>query len=292
MNYNMDMTFLVVDDDSQVRDIIVQYLKSFGFTNIIEAKDGSVGLKFVRNPSQVIDFIISDWEMPKVDGLTLLRAVRKENYRKGTKFLMVTSQGSHERMKITKAAKARVDGYMVKPFRADGLKEKVFNILNNGTDTSAEEFNTQILGEESNAGSVTIVAGDLAPKSDVQVINQQRGAVGEVSNSKVYIGGPFNPKKPPEYFDAAVLDAESVNRLANCYKKIKKYDLAVELCRQAYNKFSDNADIIFNLGYCLYLREQYEEAEKYLSHLIQLKPYHVEARSVLAEIYKILNKAS
>ena len=114
MSYDMEMTFLVVDDDSQVRDIIVQYLKSFGFTNIIEAKDGNVGLKFVRNPSQVIDFIISDWEMPKRDGLTLLRAVRKEVYRKGTKFLMVTSQGSHERMKITKAAKARVDGYMVK----------------------------------------------------------------------------------------------------------------------------------------------------------------------------------
>src|SRR5689334_1149819 len=134
---NKDLVFLVVDDDGMVREILVQYLQSFGFTNIIEAKDGKVAMKLVRNSAQQIDIIISDWEMPHVDGLTLLRAVRNEPSRRETKFMMVTSQGSHERMKISKAAKSRVDAYVVKPFRSDLLKQKLMTLINGGVDESA-----------------------------------------------------------------------------------------------------------------------------------------------------------
>ncbi|MBK9293880.1 MAG: response regulator [Oligoflexia bacterium] len=89
---NEDVTFLVVDDDGMVRDILVNYLKSFGFTKILEAKNGKDAMKFIRNPSQPIDYVISDWEMPKIDGLTLLRALRREPGRRNVKFIMVTSQ--------------------------------------------------------------------------------------------------------------------------------------------------------------------------------------------------------
>lgn len=281
MSINFETNFLVVDDDSQVRDIIVQYLRSFGFNNIIEAKDGGTAMKFVRNPSQVIDFIISDWEMPKVDGLTLLRAVRKESFRKDTKFLMVTSQGSHERMKITKAAKAHVDAYLVKPFRSDVLKEKIFTLLGDGIDPSAAEFNSQLYGD------VMIQQGNGANGGDVQLFKGEPAAKG-----KVYIGGAFDQNNPPEYFDVTLLDPPTVNRLANCYKKVKKYDLAIELCTQALERAPDDADILFNLGYCLFLKEKYEEASKYLTFLVQLKPYHVEARSLLSEIQRVLQSAA
>jgi two-component system chemotaxis response regulator CheY len=132
--------FLVVDDDGQVREILTQYLRSFGFENILQAKNGRAALKIIQNPKQNIDIVISDWEMPQIDGLTLLRAIRKDPTRSKMKFLMVSSQGSHERMKITKAAKSHVDAYLVKPFRANDLKEKVEKLANGQPDESAKHF--------------------------------------------------------------------------------------------------------------------------------------------------------
>ena len=121
---------LIVDDDEEIRNIIKTYLTHFGFTSFIEAKDGGEAYRFVLDMRQRIDLIISDWEMPKTDGLSLLKAVRSHNQRSKTPFIMVTSQQSQERMKISKAKKAAVDCYIIKPFRAEILKEKVWAALN------------------------------------------------------------------------------------------------------------------------------------------------------------------
>ncbi len=127
---NMDrMVVLVVDDDEQIRSIIKDYLIMFGFKTIIEAKDGADAYRFVLDTVQRIDLIISDWEMPRTDGLTLLRAVRKHHARHKTPFIMVTSQQSQEKLKITHAKRHSVDCYIIKPFRADVLKEKVMQAL-------------------------------------------------------------------------------------------------------------------------------------------------------------------
>ena len=72
----------------------------------LQAKDGMAALKIVQNHQQKIDFIISDWEMPQVDGLVLLKAVRNDASRENVKFIMVSSQSSRERMKISKAARS------------------------------------------------------------------------------------------------------------------------------------------------------------------------------------------
>jgi two-component system chemotaxis response regulator CheY len=132
--------FLVVDDDGQVREILIQYLRSFGHTNILQAKNGKAAIKIIQNPAQKIDIVISDWEMPHIDGLTLLRAIRKDPVRSEIKFLMVSSQGSHERMKISKAAKSHVDAYLVKPFRAHDLKAKIDKLVSGEPDESAKHF--------------------------------------------------------------------------------------------------------------------------------------------------------
>ncbi len=127
---NIDrMVVLVVDDDEQVRSIIKDYLLMFGFKTIIEAKDGADAYRYVLDTVQRIDLIISDWEMPRTDGLTLLRAVRKNHARQKTPFIMVTSQQSQEKLKITHAKRHAVDCYIIKPFRADVLKEKVMLAL-------------------------------------------------------------------------------------------------------------------------------------------------------------------
>jgi two-component system chemotaxis response regulator CheY len=128
---NIDrIQILIVDDDNEVRNVIKNYLIHFGFNSFLEAKDGSEAYRYILDMRQRIDLIISDWEMPKTDGLTLLKAVRCHKQRSETPFIMVTSQQSQERMKITNAKLAEVNGYIVKPFRAEVLKEKVWMVLN------------------------------------------------------------------------------------------------------------------------------------------------------------------
>lgn len=127
---NFERTFImIVDDDVETRNVIKNYLIMFGFMNFIEAGDGAEAYGHVLDSIKRIDLIISDWEMPKTDGLALLRAVRSHKVRNATPFIMVTSQQSQERMKITKAKLNAVDCYIVKPFRADVLKDKVWEAL-------------------------------------------------------------------------------------------------------------------------------------------------------------------
>ncbi len=124
-----ERVILIVDDDEQIREVIKGYLSMFGFVNFIEAQDGSEAYRYVLDTIQRIDLIISDWEMPRTDGLTLLKAVRTHQTRFTTPFIMVTSQQSQERMKISNAKKYAVDCYIIKPFRSEILREKVMQAL-------------------------------------------------------------------------------------------------------------------------------------------------------------------
>lgn len=132
------LSVLVVDDDKMVRDIIVQHLKAMGFTRFLEAADGSEALKILVDSTSRVDLILCDWEMPKTDGLTFLRAVRANRFRSETPFIMVTSQQSQERMKVSKAKKNLVNAYIVKPFRAETLRQKIFQVLFGGPDTKSQ----------------------------------------------------------------------------------------------------------------------------------------------------------
>lgn len=123
------LSVLVVDDDKMVRDIIIQHLRAMGFVRFTEAANGSEAMKVLVDTTSRVDLILCDWEMPKADGLTLLRAVRANRMRAETPFIMVTSQQSQERMKISKAKKNLVNAYIVKPFRAETLRQKIFQVL-------------------------------------------------------------------------------------------------------------------------------------------------------------------
>ncbi len=256
--------FLIVDDDGLVRDILVQYLKSFGFHNILEAKNGKAALKLIRATPN-INFIISDWEMPHIDGLTLLKAVRKETGLSHVLFLMVTSQGSRERMKITKAAKAHVDAYIVKPFRSEILKEKVMNLLNGKGDPSADFFEESLADEFGNVDVAERAAGELGD---------------------VYESGEFDPENPPEEIDVTRLNIILILKLVNSYKKIKWFEKAVKLCQDADDHFPDNADVLYNLGHCHYLLGEMTQAEEFLRKAVKVNKYHVESFDLLSKIPK------
>lgn len=127
--FNPNLAILVVDDDSMVKSILVEYLVNMGFINVHAAKNSEHALKLIQDPKNAIELVISDWEMPEISGLTLLKAVRNNPARSATPFIMVTSQRSMERFKITQAAQWQVSAYVIKPFRQEALKHKIWQVL-------------------------------------------------------------------------------------------------------------------------------------------------------------------
>jgi two-component system chemotaxis response regulator CheY len=119
------MKILVVDDFSTMRRIIKNLLRELGFANVDEADDGSTALPMLRNGHY--DFLITDWNMPDMTGIDLLRAVRADPALARLPVLMVTAEAKREQ--IIMAAQAGVNGYVVKPFTAGTLKEKIEKIF-------------------------------------------------------------------------------------------------------------------------------------------------------------------
>jgi len=119
------MRILVVDDFSTMRRIVKNILKQLGYTEIEEAEDGVQALAKLREKS--CSFIISDWNMPNMSGLDLLKNVRNDEALKHLPFLMVTAES--EKDNILAAVGAGVSNYIVKPFTAEVLKEKMEKVL-------------------------------------------------------------------------------------------------------------------------------------------------------------------
>jgi two-component system chemotaxis response regulator CheY len=120
-----EMKFLVVDDFSTMRRIIRNLLKELGYNNVDEAEDGSMALAKLKR--ETFDFIVSDWNMPVMDGLELLKAVRADPKLSHIPMLMVTAEAKKEN--IIAAAQAGASSYVVKPFTAATLDEKITKIL-------------------------------------------------------------------------------------------------------------------------------------------------------------------
>ncbi|MEA3486123.1 MAG: chemotaxis response regulator CheY [Thermodesulfobacteriota bacterium] len=125
MDINKNMKILVVDDFATMRKIIKNLLKQAGYQNIVEAEDGGAALKTLQ--SQKVDFIISDWNMPNMNGLEFLTAVRTDSELSSLPFLMVTAEALQEN--VVQAVKAGVSNYIVKPFTAEVLNEKIEKII-------------------------------------------------------------------------------------------------------------------------------------------------------------------
>ena len=119
------MNILIVDDFSTMRRIIKNLLRDLGFNNTSEADDGQTALPMLKTGR--FDFLVTDWNMPGMDGLTLLKSVRADDDLKEMPVLMVTAEAKREQIVV--AAEAGVNGYVVKPFTAVTLKEKIDKIF-------------------------------------------------------------------------------------------------------------------------------------------------------------------
>jgi two-component system chemotaxis response regulator CheY len=122
---NKNMRILIVDDFSTMRRIVKNLLNDLGFTNTAEAEDGGSALTMLRN--EHFDFVITDWNMPGVTGIELLRGIRADARLAKLPVLMVTAEAKREQ--IIEAAQAGVNGYIIKPFTAQTLEEKIGKIF-------------------------------------------------------------------------------------------------------------------------------------------------------------------
>jgi two-component system chemotaxis response regulator CheY len=120
-----DIKILIVDDFSTMRSIIKNLLRELGFNNTAEADDGQTALPMLK--SGKFDFLVTDWNMPGMDGLTLLKTIRADEDLSGMPVLMVTAEAKREQIVV--AAEPGVDAYVVKPFTAATLKDKIERIF-------------------------------------------------------------------------------------------------------------------------------------------------------------------
>ncbi|MCP4715267.1 MAG: response regulator [Deltaproteobacteria bacterium] len=116
---------MIVDDFSTMRRIVKNILKQLGFTNVSEAEDGDVALEKLKDGS--FEFVITDWNMPNMTGLDLLKNIRADEQLKETPVLLVTAEAEKEN--VIQAAQAGVNEYIVKPFTADVLQQKIDKIF-------------------------------------------------------------------------------------------------------------------------------------------------------------------
>jgi two-component system chemotaxis response regulator CheY len=126
MAIDKNMKILVVDDFSTMRRIVKNILRQLNFNNIVEADDGASALDILQK--EKVDMVVSDWNMPKMTGLELLKAVRADDALKDIPFLMVTAEAQQEN--IIEAVKSGVSNYIVKPFTAETLGQKINQVFN------------------------------------------------------------------------------------------------------------------------------------------------------------------
>jgi two-component system chemotaxis response regulator CheY len=122
---NKNLKILVVDDFSTMRRIVKNLLNELGYSDISEADDGKTALPMLQGGN--FDFVVTDWNMPGMPGIELLKAIRADERLKAMPVLMVTAEAQREQ--IIEAAKAGVSGYIVKPFTGQTLKEKLDKIF-------------------------------------------------------------------------------------------------------------------------------------------------------------------
>jgi two-component system chemotaxis response regulator CheY len=122
---NLEIKVLVVDDFSTMRRIVKNALKQIGFKSIVEADDGTTALDVLKQ--EEIGLVVSDWNMPQMSGLDLLKKVRGDETTKNTPFVMVTAESQKDN--VLEAVQAGVSNYVVKPFTPDKLEEKLKEVL-------------------------------------------------------------------------------------------------------------------------------------------------------------------
>ncbi|MCM2277047.1 MAG: response regulator [Oligoflexia bacterium] len=274
---------LVVDDDPDAREMVVEYLQQMGFREVRALSEGKTALEYLARNASKVGLIVSDWEMPEMSGVDLLQSCKSNPKLAEIPFLMITSQSSLERIKVLQAARANVDQYLLKPFRAEELRGRVTTLLER----------TRVRGQVrqlSLDGLKDLERGYLKPaqgKFESALALDPDFDLALRGLGDVYVKTKGVESALPFYKKALESNPNSVAaylRLAAAYEQIGWLDKAIQLLQIATRQLSFHADVHFFLGR-LYNKKGYLPfAKSEFERTLEIQPDHAEARAMLEMI--------
>lgn len=277
---------LVVDDDDDVRSLVVGFLKQMGYAPIFEAKDGDDGFASLQANHSSIAFVVSDWEMPRMTGLDLLAKIRSDEHLAATPFVMITSQTSIERLKVKQAVEADVDHYLLKPFRSEDLRTKITYVLNRAKvgieverllKVAMTHFKEGRIGDAEKVYQNILVLDPSAAKAylglaTVQIkLSPQKGLEKAIQHIRHAI--TLNPQLAQAHIDLAVT-----------FENAMSLEKAITALKDALKHCSFSPQIHYHLGRLLLRRGRDAEGAAELNKALELNPDYEEAKELFSSV--------
>ena len=279
---NDKLIFLIVDDIANMRRTIRNMLKYMGYKNFYEAENGKVALSKLR--THKIDFVLADWNMPVMNGMELLKAMKQDERLKFIPFIMIT--GELDKSIIAEAAEYGADEYLIKPFVAKTLQKKIENALSSRTSPGKPSYH-YFLGEKL-----------LTENRDKEALEQFKKAI-KLDNKflRAYAGMAKVLIKNKKYQEAekVLKEALKINPnfiegnqlLGEVYLEMDKDEEALHYLKQAYSLNPKNTERNLKIGDIHLKRNETEEAERFFQEAVK---YDSNKSNVIIKIADILMK--
>lgn len=275
-----DMRILVVDDLSNMRKTLRNMLRYIGFENIEEADDGDTGLKKLNESK--FDMVVADWVMPRVSGIEMLRMAREQPNLKDVPFLMVTAEV--DAGQIVQAAETEVDGYIIKPFVAKTLEEKILAILHKKKNPSE----LQLLFQKSEAAQEK---GD--PKEALRFLEKAQELNPKSARTRQAMGAIYEKmgdldKAEELYKEAALVNPQFVKvhqSLGELYEKKGEPEKAAKAIEAAVEISPNNPDRLTLLGKVYLENGNLEKAEELFKAAVKHDPKNPDRQTAIGEIF-------
>ncbi|MBW2324830.1 MAG: tetratricopeptide repeat protein [Deltaproteobacteria bacterium] len=275
-----EFNILIIDDKPIMRKTIRNMLRVLGFNSCYEAEDGEQGLKKLL--AKRFNFIICDWNMPRMSGYDLLLEVRKNKHLKHLPFLMVTAEV--EESTVAQAIESDVDGYIIKPFVPKVLEEKIIEILTGKIEPTEVDTQLQLAevlmkgGRFANAHKELDKAAKIVPRSPR--VHYTRGLIYELEGKLDKAEEAYNKAR-----EMGPLFIKAREKLSGIYKKTGKINKMVEVLKEAVWVSPKNADRQTELGKALLAVGRTQEAKKAFNGAVEVDPDNAYLKTKIGEAY-------
>ena len=271
---------VLVDDDQDARETVAEYLDSMGFKDVKLFTNGHEALEYLKENALNVGLIVSDWEMPEINGIELLKFCKSNSTMAQIPFLMITSQSSMEKMKVVQAAKASVDQYLLKPFNISEIKDRIKQVMEKSR--SRAEVQILILKAQENAEAGRYEGARRYFEQALQLDPEQDTALRGLGEITMKTKGVEHALP---YFKRAVeANPYSIHNylmLCNAYEKTGFPDKAISLIQTGIQHVSFSAELHFQLGQLYYKKGQYDPALAEFEKTVELQLDHKEAKLMI-----------